>query len=103
MGMSEKEYNECSPKWLVRRLNGRMAVERSRTKLMMSLVRDICYYAGNGGNFKKGVSKHDIFLLPGEQKLIEERNKALKEQLKKERELMKGWRTPNFGPPKGIA
>jgi hypothetical protein len=103
MGMSEKEYNECSPLWLVRRLNGRMTADRSRTKLMMALVRDICYYAGNGGNFKKGVAKHDIYLLPGEKELLEKRRKELRVQLEQEKEQMKKWRIPNFGPPQGKA
>lgn len=103
MGMSQKEYNDCTPLWLVRMINGKMAAERSRTKLMMALVRDICYYAGNGGNFKKGVTKHDIYLLPGEKTLLEERKRQLKIELEKEKELMKSWPVPKFGPPKGIA
>lgn len=66
MGLSERELHESSIEYIVLRLNGYRAKDERDQRTLMALAREICYYAGNGGNFKHGVKKRDIFPLPGE-------------------------------------
>lgn len=86
MGLTEQQFDDCTPRYFVLRLNGLRAAQKRDKTFVMTLVREICFYAGNGGNFKHGVKKRDIFALPNEEV----------DELKKSKELAKILETAVF-------
>ena len=98
MGMNQKELDESSATYLVRKINGFNAAKNAEIRFRTYLFRELCFYAGNGGNFKNGVKREDVFPVPGERKALEQLKQREIEEIKQGREWMKSWPTP-----KGIA
>ena len=67
MGMLEEDFNNSTPLYFVRRLNGMRAAEYSRQKLDMILARKIAYFASIG-NFEQGTTEKDLWAHPFEMK-----------------------------------
>ena len=65
MGMLEHEFNESTPLYFVRRLNGQRRAEYGRQKIEMILARKIAYFAA-AGNLKEGTTEKDLWLMPWE-------------------------------------
>lgn len=95
MGMTEQELNQSSIQYLVRRINGFRSAQKQDRIFQLTMYRELCYYAANGGNFKNGIKRTQLFSIPGEKEL--ERTKYL-EELMEGIEVMKRW-----PKPKGIA
>lgn len=91
--MLEKEFDDCTPRYFVARLNGLRASQAVQNRLTMSLIREVCYYAAHGGNFQKGLKRSDIFDLPGEKARKLKEAKRQKEILK-EAGFLKHWTPP---------
>lgn len=98
MGLTESQLNDSSIQYLVRRLNGMRAHEERQVNFTMSLIREVCYYAANGGNFRHGVKKDQIYKLPSdieaEKNRVIELGKALKDV-----GFMDNWQKANWKAP----
>lgn len=59
----------------------------------MTMIREVCFYAANGGNFSKGVKRSDIFDLPHEkaQRLMEAKRQK---KILEEANYLKHWTPP---------
>jgi hypothetical protein len=96
MGWPERQMNESTVNAIVRAINGYNKSRKDDQVFYMSLVREICFYAANGGNFKKGISRDDLFSIPGEEKAKERLRKERIKELQQAREVMKQWPKPGI-------